>query len=114
MKIICEVHELAALQRNEEVQQGKARIIYLESEVERLHDAIYKANHRADSFEERLGTAASELTSMCLISQAFREINNDSPNKIKAIKLIREALSCGLREAKNIVEGNPPNYNSIY
>lgn len=42
---------------------------------------------------------------MTLLASAFAEVK--AGRKIEAIKRVREAIGCGLKEAKDIVEGNP-------
>jgi len=101
MKITCTVEELFTLQRN--------------SEVEALIETNQILRQQNVSLDEHLSNARAEYrvqkennvsrTTMRGIAEAFQYQNRGE--KIAAVKVLREVLGCGLREAKYMIEGVP-------
>lgn len=97
MKIICSVDELAILQRNDVVRGLQQSNEFLRQEIDRLNRVI------EDRRNIPLVSVPSRVT-MKLLAESFNHVKNEQ--KIDAIKALRIATGCALKEAKDMVEGS--------
>jgi ribosomal protein L7/L12 len=114
MKIECEIHEFNALQNKAELDSCRREISNLQRENITLINQ--KENQRQDYYrlEEKirqlqLGNNPPSDLSLTKISEIFDVYLNtrdEYGNKIATIKKVREICQCGLKEAKDVVEGN--------
>jgi ribosomal protein L7/L12 len=95
MKIDINIQELQALLASHEKAQES--VITLEKEVTRLDAKLALAETKASDYSSN-GLVVKVLTEVCA-SMANQQ-------KINAIKLVRQYTGLGLKEAKDIVEGN--------
>jgi hypothetical protein len=121
MKIECEIHEFNALQNKAELDSCRREINSLQREntillncSENQRSDYYRLESKLRDAEEKIRSL--ELTfkpplhvSMAQVSEIFMVYLNTQDgynNKIGALKKVREIFQCGLKEAKDVVEGN--------
>ena len=63
--------------------------------------SVLELNDLVKACEEEFGVAAEEKTEFDV------ELTEVGPNKVKVIKVVREATGLGLKEAKEVVDGAP-------
>lgn len=97
MKVELSSAELQVLMAPSE--RALSEVIRLNAEVARLEARLGMGDANAGPVMSNAATLKL-LTSVCAALSAGQKIN--------AIKIVREATSCGLKEAKDVVEGNYP------
>lgn len=117
MRIDISVHELTELQRGNNQAQQKIgaledRLVTLESEIYTKQDKIRFLQTEVDRLNASAfhgsGNPANDLKLVAAVMEAFgmQPNNGGGPyNKIRAIKKLRELTGCGLKEAKDAMEG---------
>lgn len=93
------------------------RVGNAEGQLSAKQDEVYNLNQKLSSVEKDLRNARESLARVGAVAPdtvdpelygklatIFRE--SMAGNKIMAIKLVRELTRCGLKEAKDLVEGN--------
>lgn len=111
MKIELETYELVALQRTPELEEIRQENQILRRELEEYRGLFDRQSNRVMELEcQLLNRTAPEYPTnrnqLSKLAEAFSFIKENK--KINAIKAVREALHCGLKEAKDIVEGKYP------
>lgn len=116
MKIECDIHEFNELQNKaaleNQTQQTKDLLVELaahRAEYNRLEDKFWEAKDKVRQLE--LGNNPTLPVSLTLdnlseIFMVYLNTRDGYSNKIAAIKKVRELFQCGLKEAKDVVEGN--------
>jgi hypothetical protein len=118
MKIECTTEEFKTLQHTVELESKQKEIVRLNLQ---LHDALsyeqryYDATDKIRILEQSVRTNANfpfagiglaTLSDLFQIYHSPSSFNPGGTNKIAVIKKIRELFQCGLKEAKDVVEGN--------
>ena len=109
MKVELSSTELAVLM--EPAKQAQAEVIRLNAEVARLNTqmAVMKYPH-TDTGIAHIETKESILNALANVCEQLAD-----GNKIGAIKIVRQLTGIGLKEAKDVVEGNfsGPGYRKL-
>lgn len=116
MKIECSQEEFTLLQNRSELDSLRNRLqlaqldtVEAQSEARHLEDRLCALGEKLRVAEDNLANQASGFMTrerMKELSEVFKEAL--AGNKIPAIKALRATFHCGLKEAKDIVEGNYP------
>ena len=119
MKIECNVSEFQELQNVSKLDQKDRVIESLQAdarsllsnneraanEKHRLQDRIYDLENQLRG-ERTSGIGLATLSELFQTYHSPSDFNPGGSNKVAAIKKIRELFQCGLKEAKDVVEGN--------
>jgi hypothetical protein len=120
MKIECEVYEFEALQNKaalekqaEQIKNLTVSLASAQNENERIQDRWWEAQDKIRKLEQpQTASPIPHDLSLSQLSEIFdcyhqkTNYNPGGPDKISAIKKVREVFKCDLKIAKDVVEGN--------